>query len=320
MKASPARAMVLAAGFATRLRPLSLLKPKPLVPLANRPLIHFAMDQLAAAGVDTAVVNSHHLGEQLPGVLGNSHRGLRLIFSHEEKILGTGGGLVQARRHLEDSPFFLINGDVLSDVDLRAAWKHHRRGGYAATMVVRALPADSAYTALQADTSGRLVTFKEHRLTARGEIRACMFCGIHVLEPEVFSYLPEQGFACINDQAYGRMMDRGLDIGAYFYDGPWFDLGTPQTYLQANLDLLGGRLRLKDKEPRCGADDQGVLLGHKLSLEAGVQLGPEVAIGEGCRIGAGAKLSRCVLWPGSHIESGACLDRCIAAGEHFIKL
>jgi len=317
---SPSKAMVLAAGFGTRLRPLTELLPKPLVPLANRPLIHFAFAQLEKAGVRDVVVNSHHLGTKIPETLGASHGLLRLSYSHEAEILGTGGGLVQARDRLESGPFFLLNGDVLSDVDLKAAWEHHRQGNFAATMVVRPLPANSPYTALEADDAGRLVTFKHHRLKPQGATRPCMFCGIHILEPEVFDLLPEQGFSCINNQAYGAMLDQEKEVGAFFYDGPWFDLGTPAHYLQANLDLVSGRVTTSHLPRGCDADPKGLLLGRDLQLGKDVRMGPEVVIGDEAIIGAKAQLRHCVVWPRSRIQDGEILDHCIVTKTHRIQL
>ncbi len=310
------RAMVLAAGFGTRLRPLTDELPKPLVPLANRPLIAWSLDRLAAAGVQEVGINLHHRGQAIPTALGDGRRwGMRITWSNEEEILGTGGGIVRLRPFLQAGTFMVLNGDVLSAVDLSAALAFHRRGGFAATMVVRPLPAGATFTALECDADGRLVAFKGLRRDSRAARRACMFCGVHVLEPVLFDHLPASGFACVNDQGYTGMLSAGLDVGAFWYTGPWFDLGTPARYLQASGAVLSGRARLPGFEPPPG----GVLIDPDARVDPTAQLGPEVAVGAGCQVGPGARVSQSILWPGATVEPGARIETAIVTPDHTLS-
>jgi NDP-sugar pyrophosphorylase family protein len=312
--------MVLSAGLGTRLRPLTNLLPKPLVPVANRPLLAYTLALLEKAGVRQVAVNLHHLGEKIREVVKDgADWGLQITYSPEDPILGTGGGVMRMRAFLEGERFFLLNGDVLSGVDLQDVLRFHTERGAAATMVVGPLPPGATYTPLQMDAVGWLVELKDARRKPAGETRQVMFLGIHILEPRVFEFLPEEGFSCINNQAYTTMIKNGLDVAAYFHGGFWFDLGTPASYLAANLSLLSGRVRPPQLDPLEGAEPEGVLLGRGVRLGAGARLGPEVAVGDNCVIGDGAQVSRSVIWAGEEIAPGVSLDRKIVAGEQVLR-
>lgn len=317
---TPQKAMVLCAGLGTRLRPLTDLLPKPLVPVANRPLLAYTLALLEKAGVRQVAVNLHHLGEKIQKeIRDGADWGLKITYSPEDPILGTGGGVMRMRAFLEDERFFLLNGDVLCGVDLMDVLRFHTERNAAATMVVGPLPPGATYTPLQIDAEGRLVELKDAKRKPAGETRQVMFLGIHVLEPRVFEFLPAQGFSCINNQAYTAMLNRGLDVAAYFHGGFWYDLGTPASYLAANLSLLSGRVRPPQLDPLEGAEPEGVLLGRNVRVGAGARLGPEVAVGDNCVIGDDARVSRSVIWAGEEIAPGVSLDRKIVAGEQVLR-
>lgn len=311
------RAVVLAAGFGTRLRPLTEYLPKPLIPLANRPLLAWTMDLLARARVEDLAINLHHLGDMIPAAAEKLKQdSMRISWSNEETILGTGGALVGMREFVERGTFFLLNGDVFSQVDLQKVMEFHRSSGFAATMVVRPLPEHSTFTPLYRDDSGRLVSFKGVELEPRGSKSPCMFCGVHVLEPEILNYLPESGFSCVNDQGYAGMLGDGLDVGTYMYDGPWFDLGTPERYLEASSALLSGTICVQGFD----APENGVLVHPEADVATGAKLGPDVAIGRGCRVASGAVVRSSILLPNTVLGKDAVLDHCIASPELVISV
>ena len=314
------RAMVLAAGFGTRLRPFTDILPKPLVPVANRPLIEYGLELLARAGTRQVAVNLHHLGDRIPDALGDGARlGVEITYSPEEVILGTGGGLARMRSFLDTGSFFLLNADILTGVDLAALYRYHREREAAATMVVRPYPAEGGYTPLSMDQAGWLTDFKEAHRPPRGQTRPVLFCGVHLLEPVVFDFLPAQGFSCVNSQAYTAMITAGLNVAAFLDEGPWFDLGDPARYLAANRALLSGRVRLPQCDPLEGGAPDGVLMGKRVKVEAGVRLGPEVAVGDDCQLGQEARLSRSVIWPESQVPPRTKLDSAIIAGDLVVE-
>ncbi len=310
------RAFVLAAGFGTRLSPLTDKLPKPLMPLANRPLLAWILDKLERAGIQDLAINLHHLGEMIPPVLeGEKSWNIQICWSREDTILGTGGALVKMRSFVQDGTFFLVNGDIFSTVDLGSVLEFHRSHGFAATMVVRPLPVNSDFTPLRRDSSGRLVEFKGIQVKTTGQVEPCMFCGIHVLEPRILDYLPEHGFSCVNDQGYSGMMKDGLKIGAFMYHGPWFDMGTPSRYLDASVALLSGQISL----PGFDAPKNGVLVDPGARVSADAEIGPNVSIGSGCHVPAGAVVRSSILLPDTHVASDDILDCCIVSPDTVIR-
>lgn len=312
--------MLLCAGYGTRMRPLSDELPKPLLPAANRPLCEFALRLFARHGIRRAVVNLHHLGHLIPPALGDGARlGLSIEYSEEEVILGTGGGLVRARRLLGDGDFLVANADVLCAPDLERLLSFHRERRAAATMVVRPMPAGAEYTPVWLDPDGLVAGIGGD--APRAGLQPVMFEGVHLLSQAIFDFLPPAGFSCVVDQGYRALLARGLRVAGFVDAGPWLDLGTPALYLQANLALLSGRLRLPQLDPLAeGAQPGGVLVAPGAAVAKTARLGPEVAVGERAVIGEGAKLSRCLVWAGACVESGTVLEGAVVTSRTILHV
>ncbi len=176
------KAMVLAAGLGTRLRPLTDILPKPLLPVAGRPLLEWNLLLLKRHGITEVIINLHHLGEQIVRALGDGARlGLRLAYSHEPTLQGTGGGIKQAAPFLKDGAFLVLNGDTLSDCDLTALIATHRASGALATLAVRDDPEAATWGPVALDAQGRILQIngKPPLAEPRAALPACMFAGIH---------------------------------------------------------------------------------------------------------------------------------------------
>ncbi len=314
------RAMILAAGLGTRLRPLTEQIPKPLVPVANRPLIEYSLRLLGHHGITQVAINLHHLGEQIRSTLGDgSSLGLELVYSPEDPILGTGGGIARMRRFLEGGTFVLMNGDMLSAVDLGAVLRFHRKQRAVATIVVCPYPPGGGYTLVERDEEGWITRFRKVTRPAQGRVRPVLFSGIHVLEPEVFDFLPAEGYSCIAERGYCPMIARGLPVAGFVDEGPWLDVGSPELYLGANLALLSGRIQLPHLNLAPVSGNQGVLLGKKVTIDPTATLGPNVVIGDGCAVGPGARIESSVLWPGTAIAAGSHLDHAVVTPSHRLE-
>lgn len=224
------RAMILAAGLGTRLRPLTSTIPKPLVEVAGRPMIHFALDLVRAAGIVDVAINLHHLGDQVRAALGDgSALGLRIQYFPEDPILDTGGAVANARAFLDGAPFVLLNSDTITDVDLRAMIAAHAASGATATMLLRPDPEAERYGVIETDQRGRIRRFLGHPgpdLAASEPLRSLMFGGVHVIEPRIFAYMTPGVFS-ITRETYPRMLDAGEPLYAFVYDGFWRVLDTP---------------------------------------------------------------------------------------------
>ena len=299
--------MILAAGVGERLRPLTATRPKALATIANIPMISGTIRRLQAAGVDRIVVNTHHLPERVESYLDEiDEPGLEIKISREEQILGTGGGLGRVHDYLEYEPFILINADILTDIDSAGLWDHHLRSGNLATLAVHDYP---EYNQVALDPDQRLLGVGERLPGGADKIAARVaFTGMHVLSPDIFQFLPQDHPADIID-IYLKLVAEGESIGAcYFQDHYWIDIGNPEKYLQAHLDLAAG---LFDPLKALGRPALLPDLGPGTSLGADVSIMGASAVGGNCRIGDGAALVNSVIWDNTEIGSDIHLENCI---------
>lgn len=242
--------MILAAGLGTRLRPLTDRLPKPLLPIAGRPMVEYTLAWIAAAGIQHIMINVHHKGDLIRDALGNGERfGLKISYSEEPVILGTGGGLKQVESFFEDAPFLVVNADVLTAVDPNAIIRSHLTRRPLATLVVRRDPEVAAYGALGVDHESRIRRFLGRGQRSSAPLEDVMFTGIHVLDPRIFGDLPPAGtFSPITD-AYIAIVKRGDPLMGYLTDAPWIDIGTPDRYRQAEQWVADGLIQPPAAQP-----------------------------------------------------------------------
>jgi NDP-sugar pyrophosphorylase family protein len=238
----PRKAMVLAAGLGTRLRPLTDATPKALLEIGGRPMIEYPLRMLARAGVDEVVVNLHHLAEQVRAALGDGSRyGLRIHYSAEDPVLDTGGAIARARPLLDGEPFAVANCDALLDPDLAAAWSLHQREDALVTLVVREDPEAERYGALDLDPTGRVKRLLGQPAQVSGPFARRMFCGIHLVSPRLFAHMPTRAVFSITRDVYAALVRQGAPIFGFDHRGYWRDLGTPPSLHAARDDLERGR-------------------------------------------------------------------------------
>ncbi len=296
------KAVILAAGLGTRLRPLTLERPKAAVPVAGRPSAAWAARSLGAAGITDVAVNLHHLAGGVEEALGDgSAHGVRIAWSDETgRILGTGGGIRLAASRLGASSLIVVNGDVICDLDLAHFLAHHERSGAAVTLALVRHPDHARYGTVVLGPDGLLASIAGHRARRPGpgpdQGLCTVFSGISVLGPQALDRLPAEG-CLVRDTLFG-MLDDGVDIAGLLHEGYWNDIGTPREYLGCNLDVLRGRAgRL--------APDAGIgprLVFHGASVGPGAVLEEDVILGAGARVEPGVRLERVVVWDGAHVR------------------
>lgn len=285
------RALILAAGLGTRLGELSDERPKPLLPVCNVPLIHYAVALLRGAGIAEIAVNLHHRGELIRAELGDGFH-----YSEEREILGTGGGIVRIADWLtrggRDS-FVVVNGKIVSNIDVRATLRHHDATNATATMVLREVPDAERWGAVHVDDSGRVT-----RIVGQGaaSTHACMFTGVHVISPRLVARLPATGESDSIRQGYIPALLAGERIEGLRYDGYWHEHSTPARYLQGNWNLLSGSVTLTQPPPGLCA------IAPTAIVEPGAQLCREVVVGARSIVRAGARLDRVVVWPDATVD------------------
>ena len=237
------KAMILAAGEGTRLRPITETVPKALIEVGGRPLIDYALDTVRRAGLSEVVINLHYLGDMIRAHVGDgSAHGLRALYSSEEPLLGSGGDIVHARGLLGDSSFVTLNADTIVDVDLEAIAAYHRNKGAIATMVLRKDPRMAEFGLIRTDADGRIRRFLAH--TGPGgpgddALDAFMYSGVQVLEPQVFRYMPAEGPFSITAVTYPDMLAADQPLYGYPFEGRWITVGTPAELETANRTLSG---------------------------------------------------------------------------------
>ncbi|MEN8140274.1 MAG: sugar phosphate nucleotidyltransferase [Thermodesulfobacteriota bacterium] len=281
------RAMILAAGRGTRLLPYTTLRPKPLFPVLDRPVLFHACQALAEAGASEIIVNCYYLAEQIMAAVAPHPQ---IITSAEDMELGTGGGLRQAAHLFGDEPLLLVNGDIFHTIDLAALWHQHQKGGAAATLVLHDCPRFNKVSVASDDTIMAFTPQEDAQ-------RTLAFTGIQVVDPGLLATIPPRTFFNMID-CYSQAIARGEQIAAQVVSGHfWTDMGTPADYLDLHGQLL--------TDPRF-APNSPIFKGAGVRCDA-ADLHDWVSIGSGATIGKGARLSRVVVWDGAKVPSGAVL-------------
>lgn len=301
--------MLLAAGLGTRMRPLTDRRAKPALPVLNQPLLRHTLERLARAGVTDVVVNLHHRPASVRRAVGPGRPfGLRVRYSHEARILGTGGGPRRAGRLLGREPVLVVNGDVLFDFDLRLLVAAHRTSGALATLALLPNPDPRRYGPIVTDRRGRVLSLAGRPPGARG--RVSLFTGVHVVDPALFRRLPDGPSDSVRD-LYAPIVGQGGLVQGVRVKGAWYDFGDPASYLAAQRRLLRQKRRVR-------------LLAEGARVARGARVSGSV-VGAGCRVDVGARVLDSVLWENVHIGAGALVRQSVigdgvrvAPGERIV--
>jgi len=292
------QAMILAAGFGTRLLPYSRFRPKPLFPLLNTPLLLLQIEELRRVGFRRILVNCHHLSRQIEDVLAVFDD---LVVLKEKRILGTGGALRKALDYLDEEPLLVVNGDIYHTMRYRALYEHFRDCG---SKVLLALHDYPRFNSVEVEGS-RVVGFAE-----KESGNGLAFTGLHILDPQILKAMKKNRFSCIIDR-YRQLLANGERLAGVRVDEcSWRDIGTPADYLDLHGDLLQRKvpclmgLRPKIGDP-CLVDDQA-------RIGRGVRLREWCCIGKAF-IGDNVSIRRSVVWDGAVIADGTTLTDAIVA-------
>jgi mannose-1-phosphate guanylyltransferase len=282
------QALVLAGGEGTRLRPLTLTTPKPVLPLAGRPFLSFMLDWLHGHGVDEAILSLGFLSDAVHEVLGDIQSGMRLRYVHEDEPLGTAGPVrLAADEGILADRFLVLNGDVLTDMDLTAEIAQHGRTGAAGTLALIEVEDVSSYGVVPTKENGEVLEFREKSPGPAPTNR--INAGAYVLERSVVDLIPAGRAVSFEREVFPQMVGNGLY--GWAADGYWIDIGTPERYLEATWDLLAGRVESTLPE----RDETGSLV-YEGSLTSGAHIGPQSVLGPHSSVGADAAVERSVLY------------------------
>jgi NDP-sugar pyrophosphorylase family protein len=329
------RALVLAGGEGTRLRPFTHRLPKPLLPLLNRPFLEHLLRWLRWNRISQALLALGYQAREIERCFGEGGSlGLRLHYSVEDSPLGTGGAIKQAQAWLEKT-FLLINGDILTDLDLAPALRFHRERKAEATLILREAEETSSYGLVQIDERGRVLSFREK--PSPGEAGAGLInSGIYLFSPKLLDRLPAGRACSLEQQVFSELLASGARFFGFAPRAPWYwlDVGTVDRLLQAHFDALEGRITLAVSEEKvsagvwAGKDTAGLsgatlvpplLVGERCWVGRGAVLGPRVCLGPGVTIGERARVKESVLWERTMVGAESELSNClVGAGEKIL--
>jgi len=288
------RAVVLVGGEGTRLRPLTETVPKPLLPLVDRPILDHVLDHLVRHGVDEVVMSSPYLEETFDPFIASRGGVPTITWVTEREPLGTGGAIVSVLDRLGDDPFFALNGDILTDLDLGAMRETHRARSAGGTIALHHVEDARPFGLIETTQDGRITAFREKpRDPIPGDVNA----GTYLLDPAALRTWEPGTTISIETEIFPTLIRRGVAMFGFAAEAYWLDLGTPEQYLRAHVDLLSGRL--------AGSSYASPWVGPGASVDGSAEVGPTVAVGPGASIGPGAVIDRSVVLGGAAVEVGA---------------
>ncbi|MCB4757010.1 MAG: NTP transferase domain-containing protein, partial [Elusimicrobia bacterium] len=316
------RAIILAGGFGTRLRPLTINLPKPMVPVANQPMMEHVVRLLEKHGFDDVLSLLHYAPEVIQRYFESGKNwDIKMSYLRPEVDLGTAGCIRFAadtpeHKLLFQEPFLVISGDVLTDIDLTAAWRFHQQNKAAATVVLTRTVKPLAYGVVITDDTGRVLRFLEK--PSWGEVFSdTVNTGIYILSPEMVKLMPEgEGFD-FSKNLFPKVMEKGLPLYGYVADGYWKDVGDLTEYRSAHVDILEDKVAVKINGTPL-PDHPNVIVGDNCEIEPGVKFTGKVVLGKNCHVARDAEITQSVIGDNVRVASGASVRKSVVWDRTFI--
>lgn len=325
------KAMIMAAGVGTRLDPLTKRIPKPMIPVANKPILNIILEHLKSFGIKDVVANTHYLADVIHNNLGHNNIGVNFSYVYEDQLSGTAGGVKKCEWFFEQGEtFVVVSGDALTDVNIEKLIEKHRSTGALVTMALKEVPLAEVkhFGVVVVDEDHRVIGFQEKPSVEEAKSNF-VNTGIYVFETEVFKYIPADTFYDFAKNVFPALMANNELMYAHVIDEYWSDIGTLNQYRLSAQDVLEGRVNI---DFGISKSDSGYISGSA-SLSNTVQIGGNLIVGEGtcieddvklqgnnsigknCSIAKGASLRNCILWDNVTVEAGARLDGCVIASN-----
>jgi len=328
------KAIIIAGGLGTRLRPLTYNIPKPIVPLANKPFVFHQIELLKRFGITEIILNLHYLSDNIRNIFDDGKRlGVKVYYSVEDKPLGTAGAVKNAEKYFDDGPMLVFNGDILTDMNLERAIKFHQEKKAKVTIALTTVEDPTIYGLVITDENGRVLEFREkpswEHVTAN-----TINAGVYIVEPSIFKLVPKGKEYSFERQLYPALLEKGEKIYGYKTDAYWMDIGDPEKYLKAHRDILRGDVLANIPGNKISAniwveEDVNIsdsakvrgpaLLGAHSVIAEDVILDEFVVLGSGVTIGKGSKLKNCVIHPKTIIGENVKIDGCIIGSSCTIE-
>jgi NDP-sugar pyrophosphorylase family protein len=327
------KAVIIAGGLGTRLRPLTYNTPKPIVPVANRPLVLHQIDLLRQHGITEVILNLHYLSERIKSVLDDGKKlGVKIYYSLEERPLGTAGAVKKAEEFFDGDPLLVFNGDTLTDINLSQIISFHKKKKARLTLTLTRVEDPTAYGLILVDSEGRVTHFIEKpsweqlsNLSGAGRVDS-INAGIYILDPKVFETVPPGTEYSFERQLFPALLQKGEAVYGFVSDRFWIDIGKPSQYRQAHEAILRNEVAVKIYGART---DGKIWIGEQAKIDKTAKLAGPAIIGRGVSIGAETKIKdytvlgdnlsvgdesvieNTVAWEGTKIGNHVGLNGCI---------
>ncbi len=329
------KALILAAGFGTRLEPLTLGVPKPMVAVVNKPIMQHNLELLKKYKFKDVIANIHYFPEQVENYFGDgSHFGVRLSYSFEKQLLGTAGGvkrMAEIRGDIDDT-FLVLSSDALTDINLNHIVDFHKKKKSLATVALAGVEDTTQFGVVITDKDGRIKAFQEKPEKGK-ELSHLVNSGIYVFEPEILDMIPKGKFYDFGKQLFPLLVEKGDSIFGFPMIGYWSDVGSLSQYWRANIDALQGRLRINVPGKKLAAEtwlgkrvkvdktakfEGSVLLGDRTQIEKNVKIKGESVIGDKCIIEDNADIKKSIIWSDVYIGRGVHIENSVIGNWCYI--
>ena len=316
------KALILAGGFGTRLRPLSCTRPKILFPIGNRPILDWTIERLVECGIREIVLAVNYMADIIMHRYGNSKFGANIIYSKEERPLGTAGPIKKAAPLLGEEPFLVLNGDIFTDINYKELMEAHLENGSVATIALVEVPDPSRYGVVLLEDS-RILDFIEKPKATKAPSNL-VNAGIYAFTPEIFDYieLSKKRGVSIEKEVFPKLAEEGKLYGKVF-KGLWMDIGKPRDYLYTNRLLLESHFANNwyGEDVKLGRDVQIVrpsILGDRVEVGEKSVIGPYVSVGDSVHIGRGVRIENSIIFEGATISDFSSIKSAIIGKNAYI--
>ncbi|KPJ68294.1 hypothetical protein AMJ44_06755 [candidate division WOR-1 bacterium DG_54_3] len=328
------KAVIIAGGLGTRLRPLTYNTPKPIVPVANRPFVVHQIEHLVKHGVDEVILNLHYLSHEIKKILDDGREwGIKIHYSIEEHPLGTAGAVKNAEKYFGKDPMVIFNGDILTDINISKVVTFHREKGASVTLTLTEVEDPTSFGLILTDKAGRVTKFIEKpswdMVTAK-----TINAGIYVVDPNIFDEVPRGEEHSFERELYPSLLEKGLPIFGYLSHAYWIDIGNPEKYKEVHQAILRGEVAVKISGTRIDGKfwlgrethpDPSVrfmgpsIIGERVRLGKETEIKDYVVVGDRVSIGEHCSLDRAIIWKGTKIGNHASLSDCILGHDCVIE-
>lgn len=328
------RAMVLAAGVGSRLEPLTNQVPKPMVPIANRPVMQHILALTRKHGITEVISNLHYQADKIREYFGDGSKfGIKLEYLFEKELSGDAGGVRACKDFFGKETFIVLMGDLLTDADLTDIVRQHKEKKALASIAIKRMDDVTQFGVVVTNEDGFITGFQEKPKQDEA-LSNHISTGIYILEPEVFDYMPATGTYGFGRQLFPSLVQQGLPVlGVMIDDYYWSDVGTISQYRLANFDALEGNVKVEvagrphdhglvEEGARIATDaliEGKIYLGRNSRIDAGVKIRGSVLVGDDCHIEAGAELEDTIVWSSTTIGRGARLTNCVVGSDCTVQ-